>query len=518
MATLSTANRDTKEVRHIVEVRKVPKDQPIGIPDGMTLEQVDKAIHAKMDYEKKVIAVDATIEAPFIREALASMNAVMTAKYGWANLIDTPGMFGPTPPTMMSVEVRAGEYIQVPFGRLTVPNIDGYIETQPVPRGSKRGEPFVLHLQGEIKRRDEDEFNKLAAEINEHVRSNSIYRGTAFSIRVNDEDGNPLPFPEPKFKRLDPLVREQLVLPRQTDRSVQANILTPIRFPDIVKKRNSTLKRGILLAGKFGGGKTMIATVTALEAVENGWTYIEVEHIAELMPVLKIARYYQRVVVFCEDLDRIMRGEDRTVSIDEILNTVDGVDSKGVDMMIVFTTNELEMIQPAMLRPGRLDVVIPIPAPDAEAAERLVRQYGGTMIEEDEEFLRSREALAGKMPAVIREAVDRSKLYAITQFGGDDESLRITDDVLYDAVFEMEDHIRLLTPKVPDERSETVKAADTLALAIRETGIPVIGVAPKPSHGKAHPVIQDAAHVGDDFPGRTPKSQSKFGPTPIVHD
>jgi transitional endoplasmic reticulum ATPase len=214
-----------------------------------------------------------------------------------------------------------------------------------------------------------------------------------------------------------------------------------------------------------------------------------------------------------------MRGDDRTISIDEILNTVDGVDSKGVDMMIVFTTNELEAIQPAMLRPGRLDVVIPIPAPDAEAAERLVRQYGGAMINKDETFERSREALAGKMPAVIREAVDRSKLYAITENDGDDESLRITDDVLWDAVYEMEDHIRLLTPKVPDERSETVKAADILASAVEKTGA-LVPFPIRQAHHEGNPVLVPHAHRSDDVKGKRPASQSKLtmGEPPIAHD
>lgn len=470
MGNLGTAKNEKKSVNHVVEVVRVSRDNPIGIPDGMTLQQVDKAIHARIEYENKTVAVNAKIDAPFVFEAMAAMYHVLQDLYGFASLVDTPGFFGPEPPTMISVPLgrdratgKMKEPVQVPLGRFTVPNIDGYLESS-VHRETRNG-PLYFYLTGEIKRRDEERVNKIVGLIRERVKTTSIYRGEAFQVILTDDDAQPLPLPQPSFLDLDPRAETELVLPERTARSVKANVFTPIEKTTKVRESHIPLKRGILLAGPFGTGKTMIATSTAIKATRNGWTYIEVGKITELADIVRLARYYQPAVVFCEDLDRVMRGEDRTINIDEILNVVDGVESKGTELMIVFTTNELDRINPAMLRPGRLDVIVHVGPPDAAAAERLARQYGRGMIDPEEVLTKSGVLLAGKIPAVIREATERAKLYAITNTA-DGEPLRVNDDALSSAVEEMEDHVKLLTPKAPDDRSETVKAADLVAKAV----------------------------------------------------
>lgn len=58
------------------------------------------------------------------------------------------------------------------------------------------------------------------------------------------------------------------------------------------------------------------------------------------------------------------------------INTLDGVDSKKHEIMVVLTTNDKRAIHPAFVRPGRIDAVIPILPPDNDATVRLVRSYG----------------------------------------------------------------------------------------------------------------------------------------------
>ena len=85
--------------------------------------------------------------------------------------------------------------------------------------------------------------------------------------------------------------------------------------------------------------------------------------------------------------------------------------------MVILTTNAVENINKAMLRPGRLDAVINFERPDAYTAERLIRYYGGELVPQHEDLQAVGVALAGQIPAVIRECVERAKLSAIKLYG-----------------------------------------------------------------------------------------------------
>lgn len=469
--TLGSATSDKQVVRTVVRVERV-KDDAIRIPEGMSLEQLDGVVHARMEFENKTVAIAAKIETPFIFEAAYALHAVLTERFGWTDLIDTPGFFGPEPPTMLSVPVGPGRPpVQVPWGRFKLPGVDGYLESGAT--RERRGGPLIFQISGEVKRKDEDKVNELVETIRRYVREESIYRNQAFSVSLSDDGGNDLPMPEPKFIELDPRVEQELILPERVAASVKANIFTVIEHTAAVKALGTPLKRGVLLAGQFGTGKTMVMHATASKAIRNGWTYIVCEKPQELAEVIRLARAYQPCVVSVEDIDRVMRGDDRDFGTDHILNVIDGVESKGTELMIVMTTNELEKITTAMLRPGRLDAIIHIGPPDAAAAERLMRQYGRGLIDPELPLPKAGAELDGSIPAVIREAVEKAKLYAIGEREDDTLPLVLTDEALYGAAVEMKDHRERLTPRVEDERSETVKGADLIAQAIKETGVPV---------------------------------------------
>lgn len=488
--TLESMGKEKQGIRDVINV--VRHGDKIVIPEGLSLERVDKVIHARLEYENQIFTPVAEIDAPFVYEAAFALNQVLTEKFGWANGIPTPGFFGPKPPQMLSIPVAPGKTVQVPWGRFALPNIgpEGWIQSGVTQKDDGR---IVFQIVGNVKRLYEPIINELIEAVKRHVRERSIYRNKAFRVKLFDNRGNRLPMPEPEFIELDPNVNKELVLPEATGRSVETNLFTPIRQTARVTKHGIPLKRGILLAGPFGTGKTMIAAATANLAVAHGWTYVECKDITELAEVTRLARQYgdqgHGVVLFCEDIDRIMRGDDRTVEVDEVLNVIDGVESKGSALMIVLTTNELEKITTALLRPGRLDAIIHVGPPDEEAAVALARQYGRGLIPDSDPLLVSRKFMAGKIPAVIREVVERSKLAAIS-LNPDDEGLHVTDEALTFAAQEMDAHVALLTPKPEDHRSETVKAADRMAEAVEyaaERGLTVVPT----GTGIARPTIRE---------------------------
>lgn len=442
------------------QVRVVTHEGPMMLPEGLSDEQAIEVLERKIKYEQQKFSVNAQFEG-FIWESAYALSKVLEEQYGWAGAqtksVET--FFGKIeiPPQMIGVRIGPDETVQVPWGQFAVPGIDGYLESSAdlVQPGK-----WVFMLGGEVKRRDEGKLNKLIDEIRRYVRERSIYRNKAFRLRLHDEKGKPMQFPELTFERLQNSTENELVLPVTTDRMVRVNVFTPIEQTARVKEVGVPLKRGILLAGPFGTGKTMIANVTAIKALRNGWTYIVCEHSTELAEVIRVARNYQPCVVFCEDIDRITSG-DRNVEIDGILNVIDGVESKGTEIMIVLTTNDIDKINPALLRPGRLDAIVTVGPPDDVAAQALARQYSRGLIRDEEVLERSAPMMAGKIPAVIREIVERSKLAAIDTVSPG-APFQISDEDLVIATLEMEEHIRRATPQAEDNRTELEKAADVL--------------------------------------------------------
>ena len=199
-------------------------------------------------------------------------------------------------------------------------------------------------------------------------------------------------------------------------------------------------KRGVLFAGPYGTGKTAQAFAAALLAVKFGWTFLYLADVSQLPKAIQFSKMYGRTVIYAEDIDRVTDGE-RDEDMDEIFNMVDGIDTKESDILLIVTTNHLEKINKAMLRPGRLDVTIHIGPPDAEAVQRLIKGYAGDTLDASVTGEEAGLILDGQIPAVVREAVERAKLYAIDRTGGED--FKLMDSDLVDAATEVIEQVKL---------------------------------------------------------------------------
>lgn len=196
-------------------------------------------------------------------------------------------------------------------------------------------------------------------------KENSLFRGRIVATSSNDGF---------EFIPTDGVTWDDVVLHPDTQESVDNFLRAPIRYRERLAKLGQSMRRGVLLAGKYGTGKTMLAKATATECEPNGVTFIMVrpEHLEQLPRVLEIARHYEPCVVFCEDIDKIVTN-NRTHEADAILNTLDGVQKIG-EVMVIFTTNHIENISQALQRPGRCDEIIHIGPADAENRVRHVKK------------------------------------------------------------------------------------------------------------------------------------------------
>jgi transitional endoplasmic reticulum ATPase len=178
-------------------------------------------------------------------------------------------------------------------------------------------------------------------------------------------------------------------------RELQEAIEWPLRYPDLYKTLNHTLTKGILLHGPSGTGKTLLAKAVATESEANFISVKGPELISKwvgesergIREIFRRARQAAPCVIFFDEIDSIAAtrgggmgdiegsggsgygGAGRMLS--QLLTEMDGVqEMQGV--MVVAATNRADMIDTALLRPGRFDKIVYVPNPDRNTRVRIL--------------------------------------------------------------------------------------------------------------------------------------------------
>ena len=205
-------------------------------------------------------------------------------------------------------------------------------------------------------------------EVTKHnLRTNSIYKGQALEISdIND----------PKILDLSGIDRQLMVLSRETEYALRP-IYARIMNPTMCLEKGIPLKFGALLEGGYGTGKTLLAFKLAKKAVANNWMFIYLKDPKLLAEALRMSKIIDQsghgVLIFVEDIDQVTRG-NRDSAMQDILNTLDGGDTKDMNVITLFTTNHIELIEPTFLRGKRVGTIISMGPLDAETAEQFIRK------------------------------------------------------------------------------------------------------------------------------------------------
>lgn len=151
----------------------------------------------------------------------------------------------------------------------------------------------------------------------------------------------------------------------------------PLKFPDKFEAMGIKPPQGILLYGPPGCSKTMIAKALA---TESGLNFIAVKgpelfskYVGDtekaIREIFRKARLSSPSIVFFDEIDAMatQRGDDDTSVSDralcQLLNEMDGVEARA-QVIVIGATNRLDIIDQALLRPGRFDRLIYVPLPD----------------------------------------------------------------------------------------------------------------------------------------------------------
>ena len=227
------------------------------------------------------------------------------------------------------------------------------------------------------------------------------------------------------------------------------------------------------MAGPYGTGKTLTAYVTAKKAVNNGFTFIYLKSVLDLAQGFQFARMYAPAVIFAEDVDQVFQG-DRSEEMNAVLNAFDGVDGKSSEIITVLTTNHLERITQAALRPGRCDTLVQVTLPDEDAAVRLVMLYARGQLDPKSDLAPVGKFLSGHFPAEIRECVERAKLATIRRMTvagllkSKDATIEghVTADDIIASARAMANQHALLQPQAEDKRNVAEKLMASFAAVL----------------------------------------------------
>ncbi|MEM3160784.1 MAG: CDC48 family AAA ATPase [Nitrososphaera sp.] len=167
-------------------------------------------------------------------------------------------------------------------------------------------------------------------------------------------------------------------------RQLQEAVEWPLKYPDLFSKLGHTVPKGILLHGPSGTGKTMLAKAVASESEANFISINGPELLSKwigesergIREVFRRARQASPCVIFFDEIDAIAsaRSEgggstERIVS--QILTEMDGI-SELHGVVVIAATNRPDMIDPALMRPGRFDRIVLVPNPDAKTRKKIL--------------------------------------------------------------------------------------------------------------------------------------------------
>ena len=162
----------------------------------------------------------------------------------------------------------------------------------------------------------------------------------------------------------------------------------PLKYPEIFAYMDTAPPKGILLYGPPGTGKTMLAKAVANESEANFISIKGPEVLSKwvgeseraVREVFRKARQSAPTIIFFDELDSItpVRGTGLGSSqvtervISQILTELDGLEELK-DVVVIGATNRLDIVDPALLRPGRFDRLLSVPFPDLEARKDILK-------------------------------------------------------------------------------------------------------------------------------------------------
>jgi len=206
----------------------------------------------------------------------------------------------------------------------------------------------------------------------------------------------------------------------------------PLKYPDVFKKANTNPPKGILLYGKPGTGKTLLAKAVANE---SGVNFISIKgpqlisrYVGEsergVRETFKTAKRAAPTILFLDEIDSLVprRGSSSTDAhvtervISQFLTEMDGIEElKGV--VVLAATNRLDLVDPAILRSGRFDLLFELPAPDEQTRLEIFRIHTKNKpLSEEVDLKELAKQTDGRTGSDIEFIARKASMFAVRQY------------------------------------------------------------------------------------------------------
>jgi len=168
-------------------------------------------------------------------------------------------------------------------------------------------------------------------------------------------------------------------------------VVSYLKNSTLYEQAGAEIPRGILLEGSPGTGKTLLAKAIASEADANFISIAASEFVeifvgmgaSKIRALFKTARENKPCIIFIDEIDAVgrqrgaginMANDEREQTLNQLLSEMDGfADNEGI--LIMGATNRRDVLDAALLRPGRFDRIINVPLPDTESRKNILQVH-----------------------------------------------------------------------------------------------------------------------------------------------
>ncbi|CAO3631642.1 unnamed protein product [Cunninghamella echinulata] len=211
----------------------------------------------------------------------------------------------------------------------------------------------------------------------------------------------------------------------QQIQEIKEAVELPLTHPELYEEMGIKPPKGVILYGVPGTGKTLLAKAVANQTSATFLRIVGSELIQKYLgdgpklvrELFRVAEENAPSIVFIDEIDAVgtkrydsTSGGEREIqrTMLELLNQLDGFDSRG-DVKVIMATNKIDSLDPALIRPGRIDRKIEFPLPDVKTKRRIFNIHTSRMTLADdvdlEEFVMSKDDLSGAdIKAICTEA------------------------------------------------------------------------------------------------------------------
>lgn len=206
---------------------------------------------------------------------------------------------------------------------------------------------------------------------------------------------------------------------------IKESVELPLTHPELYEDIGIRPPKGVILYGPPGTGKTLLAKAVANETSATFLRVVGSELIQKYIgdgpklvrEMFRVAEEHSPSIIFIDEIDAVgtkryeaTSGGEREIqrTMLELLNQLDGFDARS-DVKVIMATNRIEALDPALIRPGRIDRKIELPSPDTKTKRRIFQIHTSKMtLAPDvdlEEFVLSKDELSGAdIKAICTEA------------------------------------------------------------------------------------------------------------------